>query len=500
MINNKQYIIMDIPFQEPDFMHVSLIDGKVLSYHKNLPIQVKMQGSLVEYCILGHAYQVDEKRMCPMEELKHIQRVDDIANVIESWAGCWLLIYRNCIFMDACGILGCFYSESGVISRSVHCINQALKRKDVNPRIMHRFGLDYYPGPGTPYSDIKRLMPSQTLCITDCTLGKRLLVSFENMYDNDEHRLEALIQCFQTLLKNFVKEYKGRIIVPVTGGYDSRTLIALLEYCKVSEYQLFTMDHDNISIDDKELPSCIAEKVGRTYQYIERNGNPDKQRYREYDQHCGRMAIDEDRNFYAYHQYPESEEQTALLRANIWECAWGKYYKSISSYGANISKFKKKYVNIRRRQDIRNSLESWFKYVRNDNQNIEFANRFYWEQRVGCWLSSVEQSLTVMENIDSIPLCNCNRILSILLGFDIEIRKNKRHQVMIIKKTCPELLEIPFLQGKIAKKKENVIVEELQYLHKCFACLSVLEAVKEERRHALQTLGKWKGKKHEKKN
>jgi len=499
MVNNKQYIIMDEPFHEQDFISVPLSNGKVLSYHNNLPVYIKMQKDKAKYCLLGYVYQVDAKRMSPTEELEKVHQEPEVHDVIESWAGSWLLIYENQIYMDACGTLGCYYSENGIISRSIHCINQALNRKDKNPRITHKFGLDYYPGPNTSYSDIKRLLPSQTLSVIDCRPGRREMVPFIHMYDNDEQRVEAFISCFHVMMDAIVKDYKGRIYVPLTGGYDSRTLIALLEYCGVTDYKLFTMEHDNITQDDKEVPPVLAEKLGRPYQYIRRDSSVDYKRYKLFDRHCGRMAVDEDRNFYAYHQYPEMEEGYALLRANIWEIAWGKYYKKISSYGPNISKFKNQYVNVRRRTDIRASLEKWFSHVEQDEQNILFANRFYWEQRVGCWLAGIEQSLTIMEGVDSIPLCNCNRMLSILLDFDIEKRMNKEHQVMIIRKTCPQLLEIPFVHGNVIKKNKRV-TKELQYLRKCFMCLDFMEALKEERRHILQLLRKRKGKKNEKKH
>lgn len=499
MVNNKQYVIMDEPFMEQDFLHIPLYGGKVLSYHKNLPAQVKMCDDKLQYCLLGYVYQVDPERATPMEELELIHKEADVHAAIESWAGSWLLIYKDRIYMDACGSLGCFYSQQGVISRSIHCINQALNRRDKSPRITHKFGLDYFPGPNTPYDDISRLLPSETLCFTDFTKGKRDMVPFVNMYNSDDERIEAFLTCFSTMLQYFVKDYDGRIYIPLTGGYDSRTLIALLEYCNVTNYKLFTMEHENLTEEDKELPPLIADKLQRPYEFIVRSSTVERKRYYEFDKHCGQMAVDEDRNFYAYRQYPETKEGYALLRANIWEIAWGKYYKKISSYGADISKFKKQYVNVRRRDDIRASIEKWFAHIQNNVQNIPFANRFYWEQRVGCWLSSVEQSLTIMDGVDSIPLCNCNRMLSILLDFDIEKRMNKEHQVMLIQKTCPELLDIPFMRGKTIKKP-NMMEQEIQHLCKCFRCLDFMEAVKEERRHILQLLRKRKGKKNEKKD
>ena len=70
---------------------------------------------------------------------------------------------------------------------------------------------------------------------------------------------------------------------------------------------------------------------------------------------------------------------------------------------------------------------------------------------------------------------------------------------MIMKKACPELLEIPFLHGKAVNRKSPFLVE-VEYLYHCFQCLDFLEAVKEERKRIIQVLRKNQVKKNEKKD
>lgn len=490
MIDNKQFVIMTDTFENENFKSIKLSSGKILSYHYNLPIQFEQDNNgAAKFCILGYAFQTDEHRGFPIDEIRAASENDDINNIVESWAGRWLLIYENTIYMDACGLLGCFYTSTGIISSSIHCLNTILKQKTISPRIKHRFGLDYFPGPDTPYPYIKRLMPSQTLNITDMTCGKRVLI-IPRTYENNDERIDDILQCTKTLFHNLQKQYDGKIMVPLTGGYDSRTLMALLEYSGI-DYSLFTLEHDNIDEDDILLPPLLAEIVNKNYTYTKREGSPSPQLYQEYDLHCAKMAIDEDRSFYAYGQYPGKTEKTAVLRAGIWECAWGKYYKRIHKCGTNISKYEDKYVNIRCRNDMRASLKKWLKHAKQDEQNIALPNRFYWEQRIGCWLSSVEQSLTIIDHMDSLQLCNCNRLLSILLSFDLETRRDKQHQLKIIEKACPRLLEIPFASPKkksappTQKQKLN---DEFTYLMSCIKYLDLKPGLKEAASHAKKNL------------
>lgn len=479
-INNKQYVIASDPFQSLDFTSIKMLNGKVLSFHKNLHIEMKVENDILEYAILGYAFQVDADRESPMEELKKINSIDQISDVIYTWAGRWLLIYKDRIFMDACGLLGCFYTEEGVLSSSINCINQFMNKKNINPRIIHHFGINYFPGPNTQYSYIKRLMPSQGYVITDGTIFIRQMVKPLHYYNSNEDRMDDFIKCFQTLLLNLKNNYSGSFQVPLTGGYDSRTLLALLENSGF-DYTTFTLGHDNISKDDVNLPPLIAKKIGKSYNYFERKGKISLKRIKEYDIHSGYMAFDEDRKFYAYHQYPEGDKKVAILRANIWEVAWGYYYTKLQNFNCSIEGFEKKYINIRERMDMNKSLNEWILYAKNDNQNINFANRFYWEQRMGCWLSSIEQSLTIINNMDSIPLCNCNHLLSVLLDFDLKDRINKSHQVQLIQKLCPQLLDIPFASNN--KKKlsmKDKLKKEFFYFKSSIYCLGIRKGLKTE--------------------
>ena len=54
MTFTKQFIIMDQPLDVQDFQHVTLSCGKILSYHKNLHIQiVQNESGASEICLLA---------------------------------------------------------------------------------------------------------------------------------------------------------------------------------------------------------------------------------------------------------------------------------------------------------------------------------------------------------------------------------------------------------------------------------------------------------------
>ena len=191
-------------------------------------------------------------------------------------------------------------------------------------------------------------------------------------------------------------------------------------------------------------------------------------------------------DFFAYDQYPHGEENIAILRAGVWESAYYTIYKWVDKSGFNVEKYKKKYVNIRWRRDMQTSLEHYFSYVQENPQELKWPVRFYREQRVGCWLSSVEQSLTLIPNVDSLQLCNCGCILGLLSGISPELLEGKKHEVKIIQKTCPKLLQVT-LQNKENKFRKNSSIEMLKkditYLKNCWNRLDGMGKIKEPLRY-----------------
>ena len=221
MTFTKQFIIMDYPLEIQDFQHITLSCGKILSYHKDLHIQmVQNEAEASEICLLGWAFQAEEGRKDPLEQIREIKDRAELERQLETWSGTWLLIYNKYIYLDACGLLGCFYTDNGIVSSSLSCINEALHRKSRNPRLRHNFGLDYYPGSGTAYPDTHRLMPSQTYDLISQKYESRSLYLGNKNFETDEQRLDAVIHYFETVLHNLVRTYSGRIMLPLTGGYD----------------------------------------------------------------------------------------------------------------------------------------------------------------------------------------------------------------------------------------------------------------------------------------
>ena len=353
---------------------------------------------MVDCCIIGWAFQCDKSRKAPIEEIKSITSRDQIDQVVESWSGRWLLIWHDILRMDACGLLGCFYTDDGIFSESVALIDEVKRRRSISPRIEHGFGLDYYPGSRTMQVDTLRLLPSESISLTTAKLENHHLYPEVPALANDEQRINLLVETMSTMLRNVDKNYPGELVLTLTGGYDSRTMMAILEKTAVP-YRAVTLEHGNISLEDKVLPGQLANLCGASWKYVPRVGKGDKARYKAFDEHCGGMAVDEDRNFYAYRQYPENEGRIGIVRCGTPEVTFPLHHWFVLECGTDIEKYSDMFVNVRGRRDIRESLEQWLVEGWHDPE-LSLLSDYYWNMRAGCWLSSVEQSLTILEGTD----------------------------------------------------------------------------------------------------
>lgn len=444
-IHTRQFILSRRRFDRHDFRHLELPDGFILSYHPDLRVRATSDRRTV---LLGLAWSCDPAVPDPLSAAAACETDGALERVLDAWSGRWLLLRDGRLRMDACGLLGVFF-RGGDCSSSLALLDEHLGLHPRSPGLKHQFGgMDFYPGPLTPQPGVLRLLPCQGLDFSSGTPFERPPEPPAPAFHTNEARIAAVIDAFDVLLRRIAADYPGRVQLPLTAGYDSRTLAALLEHAGV-EYGTFTMDHRRLRIGDRDVPPRLAAILGRPHRFVPRTGSPNPALYRLYDEHCAGLAVDEDRNFFAFGQYPHSalkRRRIAVLRGGVWESV-REYFRETHHFlqtAQDIREFTSAFLNVRYRTDLQRAYSAWLEHCRAVPSELDPVDRYYLEQRAGSWLSSVEQSLDIIPGMDSIQPCNCRRILSILRSFPREDRIKAAHQVAIIRSVCPSLLEEPF--------------------------------------------------------
>ena len=454
MLHDRQFAVLKKPVDLPGYRHIPLVEGWILSYHEKLPVYFSKSKQAL---LLGVAWQVipgresPEKELneLPMDETGHLSD-DQVMDLEESWCGRYVLICEDRVYLDNAGMLGVFYSRDG-LSSSCALLARAmgLEEKRYAP---HRV-INWMPCPDTQYTEIHRLLPSQVYHFKSGSISGRQLLARRYSPPEDRSRTtEEFIRLFCNSLRNCADLFpEATIAVPLTGGYDSRTIFALARKAGIP-FSAFTFEHQDIYQGDVEIPQTLCARTNTAYTYIKRK---EKQyaaaREEEYNRQCAGLVQDEDRLFYAFGQYQELTDQYGeiiLLRGGLWESTKEFFKKYFDEHGPNSSFYDG--LEIEEGSPEKEAVQKYFQWTETNRQEgINAGNRFYWEQRVAGWLSSIELGFDTMEHMVSLHPVNSRVFMNLLFRYSVEDRISKRNQQMMISSACPEIADIPFNNDRL---------------------------------------------------
>ncbi len=450
MLHGAQFIVSEKAIEHDGFSAIQMKDGRYLSVHYKLDIDYDVESDIY---LLGSAWQTVPGLDTPVNLLDTLKDwggyQTDFENKLLSmeatWSGRYVIIAHGKVYLDATGLMGVFYS-GGCFSSSLTLLSEHIGLPIIYPENTSQ--LNYIPGPLTQFDQIKRLLPSQ---IYDYRFNKlharQLLPQNRPHYIDEKERISEFIRLLSFSIKNMRKMFNDyRILVALTGGYDSRTVAALAKYSGV-DFECFTLEHDKMTVGDTEIPNKICAALNQEYVYLKRNKSDYSSHLdEEYRIHTCGMADDADRGYYAHRQYQKLQkngEKIILLRGSIWEISVEYYRKFIRDTFDEKTLYE--HYAAKTGSIIRKSLEEYMSWCRESSQDgLNDCNRFYWEIREGCWLSSIEQGFDLLENVISVHPVNCRWLIGILMDFPIEERITKLHEKKISVAVCPQLKDIPY--------------------------------------------------------
>lgn len=461
MVDNKQFIICKDEIDRKDFHALALDQGYVLYYHKALKVR-----KTKDYVLIGLAfsispdYPVGENLPNPLEEQ------------IRMWGGRFIVYQNGRIYTDATKSLGIFYlTESGVrvISSSIHLLTEIyhLERRNDFELNFEPGGIasDFYPGPCTPFAGIRRLMQYEKVDFFSDHFISEDKTEWSEAYKKQTAKqlTEQLIQYVTHMMKEVKKEYSN-VYVPLTGGWDSRCVGAICKKADIlfSTYtELRSKESHKVKFTkgDRELPRLVAEAWNvewELYGCDDKNEN----RLQEIVEHSAGMIRNANLFTYAYNQYPQ--DGGIILHGSVWELSREFYgnsvsgdYKTIHGQEKNLRNWLGAMLNV---SDVhRESMQIWMKDVRTKgSKSMKWFDRFYFDQRLGCWLSDLNQALDLIA-VDRISPINNYEVISILMAYPEKVRKRGEHQKMIIHMCTPEVERIPVNPKPFKKRvKESI--------------------------------------------
>ena len=455
MVHAGQFAILKNRLQLPGYRHLPLDGGWVLSYHERLKVYHCPEKNIL---LLGIAWQVLPGRGTPEEEIERLApgpsgiiADEQLLAMEESWCGRYALIFDGKVFPDTVALLGIYYAAAGIssdISLLAREMGMEEKRYQCGPP------MNWLPGPCTHYEGIYRLLASQTYDYRSGSLSSKPLLSPSAERIEDEQTLiERFTDVFCHSLNNMASMFPGKkMLLALTGGYDSRTLFAFARKAGI-DFDAFTLEHDDMLVGDIEIPKELCLKTGTPYVYISR----EKEKYsverdEAYDDYVSGTVRDEDRVFYAYGQYKQLMAPygggAVLLRSSIWENVIEYFRRLFQDERPNEEFFF--FFHMKQDSLEKRAMDAYFSWCAAHPQpGVNLSNRFLWEQREGCWLSSIEQGFDVMEDVVTLQPVNCRLMMTMLFWFPRDERIVKRHQDRMISYTCPAIQGVPYATDKV---------------------------------------------------
>jgi len=222
----------------------------------------------------------------------------------------------------------------------------------------------------------------------------------------------------------------------------------------------YTHVHAQLSHADLMLPPKLAGIVDIDHTQI-RGGEYSAELEEIYDRHTAGHSVDRDRFYYSNDYFKWCRKGDIILRGHCF--AIGRDNRGtfpVEQYGQDlleaeriIEKYMQRGFKYTGRDpagffpaQLYQALSSWVAWsISRPEKEIDWRDRLTMEQRHAGWLSSIEQSLDLID-ADRFHPGNSHYFYALVLQIPEQIRLSKQssQQHELIRRMAPELLELPF--------------------------------------------------------
>jgi hypothetical protein len=280
-------------------------------------------------------------------------------------------------------------------------------------RLVYQSGMEWFPPPRSGILGISRLLPSQTMDILSGAINPRPLLA-ENSPASVEELAQPLVNAMRAV---------GEIDIPLTGGRDSRLVLAAGLAADV-DVITHTDFRDGMDYGDLVLPPKLAQIAGVPH-YTIRAGRVRDDIVALFDRHCALHSVERVR--YGLASGRVTDFGRPLASGNVFELG-RLYYHSLPADIDQGLKHKPAY--------------EWADWIRQHPEALDWRDRFYWEQRLGGWASASAQAMDLVTFERFFP-ANNRRFITGLLSFPEAERRRAAPQQAMLEHLAPELAAIP---------------------------------------------------------
>lgn len=452
-LHRRQFIIGPEQFILNEAWKAYQLDSSTwLSCCSDLQVTTAKDSNGQDWYILGLAIETLQEKTSPEEEIRQTNS-DRVPDLYSSWVGRWVLVGNGKLHLDASGLLGCLYGEDSKgqvwASSSVALLAQILFTDGApvvdRRQLKYQVGISWYTPPCSRFEGISQLLPSQLLDLRSGEIQPRSLMPEIHLDRDYEDILEEIQQVLVTTLKKLA-QITPDLRLGLTAGYDSRSILALSRIAGI-KIQPFTRVTARMSVADMIIPPKLAKECGYNHAFIrnsKRKCNPERNKLAK-EHTAGHISKG------------DAEPFISGVRDSLKGISIGGHGFEVAKSFVNLPILPKILPNAevgaimiaQLFREPKNStatagLEEWLNWVvENPQENLNWRDRFYIEQRQAGWLSCKEQ-LYDLNDFSRFPILNSAYLYSLFLSIKEEKRFASKIQIDLIDKIAPQLNQYPF--------------------------------------------------------
>ena len=447
--HRRQFILGSLSFKPYEYWLCQEIEPSIwISHCPDLRVGWTKDANGVTWSLLGLAIESLPDKLDPLAEIARTT-TPKVSEIYATWSGRWLLVGNGQIHLDASGLLGCYYGiRDGQmwVSSSPVLLAEILELNSVSEsdrrQLQYETGISWFTLPRSPFHGIQHLLPSQVLNFKQQTIEPRPLMPTIDENRSYEELLEAVKTSLMTILRR-LSHISPQLWLGLTAGYDSRLMLVLSRMAGI-EVSTFTRKAGRTSIADVILPPQLAAQCGYSHEF-KTVGEEDRSKKQLLLEHSGNNISSGD-----------AEPFLKSVREGMTGISFGGHGFAIASGFAQLRRLSAtfddpevtaKEIAYLFREPVNSTategLKQWLAWVKKyPQENLDWRDRFYLEQRQGGWLSAKEQvyDLAVLERF---PILNCANIYCLLLSIKEEKRLGSLVQEELMSQCMSEMLKYP---------------------------------------------------------
>lgn len=396
-------------------MHYA-IGGWTLSYGQKTPMCCAEGQNGEKVCILGIC--IDSHGEIPDEEIPTYilgrKAVDQEYSCLDRFAGAFVVFLlrgkKIIVWPDASASIPIFYCVENDRYVASHerlisdVLDLPLSSYSMEIRKDSSFS-EALPYNLTMYDTIKSLLPNHQITLTaeSCESMRCMLRMPSTVQSIADRTLE--------LTSNIARGYAAhaRMIVALTGGWDSRLALALLLYAGIPDLTCYTTKKKDMSSNagDLIIPQILCQRLNLPYEQIENLPSP-KAEADNLERMLGEFY--QNRSNFAHVMHEHFEGNITVIQGSSGD-QLGKAIvgNSLPERFASASFLAAKTHMYH--PAVQRETERWSEDAKTETQVSKF-DLFEWEIRCGRWMSRIKYEMSTA-GLSSLNIYNCRELLTL---------------------------------------------------------------------------------------